>query len=47
MSETNEIEHTLPPTFHADHPFVFFIRENSTGSILFLGRLVDPTAKDE
>lgn len=31
------------PTFRADHPFVFMIRENQTGSILFLGRVVDPT----
>jgi serpin B len=29
--------------FHADHPFVFLVRENRSGSVLFVGRVVDPT----
>jgi serpin B len=29
--------------FRADHPFVFLIQERSTGNILFLGRVSDPS----
>lgn len=31
-----------PFEFRADHPFVFFIQDNLTNSVLFLGRLVRP-----
>lgn len=33
---------TPKPVFRADHPFVFIIRDNQTGSILFIGRLENP-----
>lgn len=34
-----------PPVFRADHPFLFFIQENKTGAVLFMGRVADPTAE--
>ncbi len=34
-----------PPRFNANHPFLFVIRENSTGTILFIGRVVDPSTE--
>jgi serpin B len=30
------------PIFRADHPFIFLIKERSTDSILFMGKLEDP-----
>jgi len=32
------------PEFKADHPFIFVIQENETGSILFIGRVDNPVA---
>ncbi len=33
----------MPQQFHADHPFVFFVRDRATGFVLFAGRYVTPT----
>jgi serpin B len=32
-----------PPVFRADRPFIFFIRDTRSGSLLFLGRFADPS----
>lgn len=34
----------VPKPVHIDHPFLFFIRDLKTGTVLFLGRVVDPSA---
>jgi len=37
------VMHMQPtPEFRADHPFLFLIREHSTGAVLFTGRLSNP-----
>jgi len=33
---------SMPPEFKADHPFIFFVWDTHTESILFLGRVVNP-----
>jgi serpin B len=38
---TLAVSHT--PQFWANHPFMFIIQDRSTGNILFLGRVIDPT----
>jgi serpin B len=36
------VEPEVIPTFRADHPFVYLLRDNRSGATLFLGRLQDP-----
>jgi serpin B len=36
-----------PLVFRADHPFLFLIRENKSGALLFLGKVIDPTRAGE
>ena len=37
------IDPNPPPTFVADHPFVFVIQNNETGHILFIGKMNNPS----
>jgi serpin B len=34
-------------SFEADHPFLFFVRDDKSGAVLFAGRLTDPGAAAE
>jgi serpin B len=34
---------SVPPSFNANHPFIFLIQDNVTGNILFMGRVTDPS----
>ncbi|CAN5886189.1 serpin family protein [soil metagenome] len=35
---------SMPPELNFDRPFIFAIRERSTGTLLFIGRIGDPSA---
>jgi serpin B len=43
MRATGAISRPAPiPVFRADHPFLFMIVDEETGSILFIGRVMNP-----
>ena len=42
---TSSVPRASPPPpviFHADHPFIYLIRDAKSGTILFVGRMVKP-----
>jgi serpin B len=40
--ESVEPPRRQPRPFHADHPFLYVVRDQETGAILFMGRVVNP-----
>jgi serpin B len=34
-----------PVTFNVDRPFIYLVREQTTGAVLFMGRIADPSSK--
>lgn len=40
--EVGDTSVEIIPVFNADHPFIYFIIDNQTGSILFMGKLMNP-----
>ena len=41
----DEVSDVEPPSFRADRPFVFIIRDDRSGTILFMGKVEDPTVE--
>ena len=39
----NEESARITPSFKADKPFIYLIKDNKTNTILFMGRMMKPT----
>ena len=44
MEDTAMAEPEPIPEFRADHPFLYLIRDRESGTVLFMGRMADPTS---
>jgi serpin B len=44
MKSTTALPPADPKVFNADHPFIFCIKDNDTGSIWFMGKVMNPAA---
>ena len=45
MARTVGLSPAEPVEFKADHPFLFFLRDETSGLVLFMGRVSDPSAR--
>ncbi len=46
IRKTSTIDQEPIKVFRADRPFIYFIKENKSNTILFLGKVTDPSKKD-
>jgi serpin B len=43
MPTGTSMNQTTPPEVHIDHPFILAIRDTQTGTLLFVGRVLNPS----